>query len=347
MSMPTPTIVRVNQVEYAWTSAAFRVDGMLTDGITGVDYGDSLETRTIPSNVQDAAPLGMSAGRYQIAKFPLRMLRSQARALKDYLFLKAPTQGVTSYGQATWDFSVQLLGSDAPNNLGSTTTFATCRIVGEKSALEGGTGAAMTEFQVACLGIEQDGSVLWNALPASINGLPAVDSITVAGSMAPGKWTLLRAPRRFGWDIRAGYAFSGATVVPKGDELVVARFLVEIWTPQDYAAFQVFRSQYLKKALVAVPGATLAQAFGIDHPELKSLGCTSVVPQEDNPLLNDGFGVYACEVEFLQYRPPVPALSKPNAAIPDVTTPTPTAQTQTEVDLQQASAELQSLPGAQ
>ena len=73
----------------------------------------------------------------------------------------------------------------------------------------------------------------------------------------------------------------------------------------------------------------------------------SVVVQEAiGPLLNDGFGVYSCEVEFLQYRKPLPSLSKPSAAFPDTTTPKPTALTQTEIELQKSQAELKQLQGS-
>jgi hypothetical protein len=346
MSVSLVDVVRINNQTYAWSSLAFTVDGMATEGIVAVDYEDSLELRVIPSNVQDTLPLGMSLGRYQVGRFPLRMLRDSALALKNYLTTKAPAAQSGSYGQATFTLGLQLSAVDAPSGgVGSTTVFANCRIVGERAVHEEGIAAAITEFSVACLAIVQDSNSLFDATGQASALLPGTDTITIAGLPAPGKWTLLRGPKVYGWDIRKGYGLAGATVVPTGDDLVSARFLVEIWDPADYALFQVFRSTYLKKQLVSVAGAPVGLAIGIDHPELKALGATAFVPKEINPLVNDGFGVWGAEIEFLQFRPAQPALGKPDASIPDAGAPTPTAQTQTEVEIDQQLAQLQALSG--
>ncbi len=338
-------VVRVNQATWSWTSCSFTVDGMSTEGIVGLDYDEQLEVRIIPSNVQDQLPLGMSLGRYQVGRFPLRMLRDAALAFKRYLTTKALTAHSVSYGQATFDLGLQLSHLDAPDSLPSTTVFASCRVVGERTTHEEGIEAAVTEFQIATLAIVQDGTSLWEALGASA-AMPWTDTITIGGLPAPGKWTLLRAPKKFGWDVKKAYATSGATIVATGDELIVARFLVEIWTVTDYLAFQLFRSTYLKKSLVAIPGGGLTGvAIGIGHPELKGLGAVNFVPQEVNPLVNDGFGVGMAEVEFLQFYPPKPVLGggKPVAAIPDASPPGPTAENQVDVELQIAEAQLQGL----
>jgi hypothetical protein len=175
---------------------------------------------------------------------------------------------------------------------------------------------------------------------------PAVDTITIAGVQPVGKWTLTRASKVYGWQIQKGYALSGATVFPIGDELVKPRFLVELWDGAvQWPAFRLFRSKFLKKALVSVGGAAPSYALGIDHPELKDLGVTSVVVLEINPVLNDGYGLWSTEIEFLQYRKPQPALSKPLAAIPDAAPPVPTAQNNAERELQKAAAQFQSLAG--
>lgn len=169
---------------------------------------------------------------------------------------------------------------------------------------------------------------------------PAVDKITIANVEPPGKWTLLSAPKVYGWVIRKGTALSGATVVPDGDELVLAHFLVELNNDPQYPLFKVFRAAFLKKALIGVPGAPTALALGIDHPELKEMGCTSVVVKEMTPLTNDGLGLWSCHVKFLQYRRPVPALARPTAAIPDNGAPVPSAQTASERELQALQAQV-------
>lgn len=175
---------------------------------------------------------------------------------------------------------------------------------------------------------------------------PAVDTITMAGITPPGKWTLLRAPKVYGWQIQQGFAQSGATVFPKGDELVKPRFLVELWDGgRDWPAFRSFRAKYLKKALFNVGGGTAGYALGIDHPELKDMGVLSVVTLEINPFVNDGYGLWSSEIEFLQYRKPKPALSKPLAAIPDAAPAVPTAEDQAQRELQAAAANFQALAG--
>lgn len=170
---------------------------------------------------------------------------------------------------------------------------------------------------------------------------PSVDTITIAGVPAPGQWVLTRADKVYGWDVRKGYGTSGATVVPVGDELVEAEFEVRLWDSAQVPLFRALRAGYLKKPLAATPGSLAAFAIGIDHPELADLGVTSVVVRKITPLVNDGYGLWTCNVTFLQYRKPQPALSKPLASIPDVTPPVPTAQDNLEREAQQLEAEFQ------
>ena len=345
MSVSLVDCVRVNSRTYGWTSVSWSVDGMPSTGLVSIDWEESLETRTLYSNTQDGPPLGMSQGRYQIARFPIRMLKDSARMFKTYLTTQAalslsPSE---SYGQAVFTMGLQLLGEDAGDFLPSTTVFGSCRVVGEKSSHEEGTGALVVEFSIACLLIEQDGNTLWNALPPIVAGFPVADTIMVAGLPAPGKWTLEKGDKTYGWEIRKGAGLSGATVVPTGDDLMEPEFIVEFYDPLDFLAFKLFRTAYLKRALVAVQGSPVALALGIDHPELKELGLSSVVVKSISPVLNDSYGIWSCKVKFLQYRPPGPALSKPSAAIPDTGAPRPTALNQVEIALQQGQVTLQAL----
>jgi hypothetical protein len=340
---PIIDVIRVNARTFAWSSCAFSCDGMPWEGVVGIDWEERLDTRVVYSNQQDGAPLGMAQGRYQIATFPLRMLRDTAKTWKNYLTAQASTKGSGSYGQAVFELGLQLAGRDAGDLLPTSTLFSSCRVLGEKVSHEEGIDELVTEFQIGCLLIEQDGNSLWNALPAIVGGFPVADTITVAGLPAPGKWTLEKADKVYGWQVQKGTGLSGATVIPTGDELVEPEFLVEFWDPLDFQAFKLFRTAFLKKALVAVTGSPVGLALGIDHPELKELGCQSVVVRSITPVLNDSYGVWSCKVKFLQYRKPGPALSKPSAAIPDNGTPRPTAKTQTEIALLQGQATLQAL----
>lgn len=346
VASPLVDRVSINNTIWSWGSVRVTIDGNGTEGLVALDYEDELEPRIIESNVQDGLPLGMSGGRYRVGFFPMRLLSDSARQLKAYLAAKGAALGLGSYS-ATFNLGVQLIGKDAGNYVPSTTAVVSCRIVGEKQVYEEGVDELVTEFKVGCLGITRDNVSLYNALagvgPAA--AFPAVDTITIANVQAPGKWSLVRGPKVYGWEIRKGMYLSGATVVPTGDDLVEPEFLVEIWDPVDYIAFKAFRAAYLKKALIGVAGAPVASALGINHPELQELGCSSVVVKEINPMLNDGTGVWTSTVKFLQYRPPQPALGKPDATIPDAAPPAPTAQDNLEREVEQAGATLQSLGG--
>lgn len=351
MSGPSPVdVVRINSRTYGWNSCTFSVDAMPTEGLVGMDYDEKLEVRVIYSNQQDGPPLGQTAGRYQVGRFPLRMLRDSARAFKLYLTSRALLVPSGSYGQALFSMGIQLSGKDAGDLLPSTTIFSSCRVVGEKNTTEEGTGALVTEFDVGCLLILQDGVSLWNStagtIPVGVGAtFPVADTITVGGLPAPGKWSLERADKVYGWQERQGFGLTGATTVPKGDPLVHVSFLVEFWDPVDFIAFKAFRTLYLKKALVSVGGLVTA-TIGIDHPELQELGVSSVVVEKITPVLNDGYGVWSCKIDFLQYRKPAPALSKPSMNVPDNGAPKVAASTQTQVAIQQALAILQGLPKA-
>jgi hypothetical protein len=145
-------------------------------------------------------------------------------------------------------------------------------------------------------------------------GFPSVDSISINGVPAPGQWILQPCQKVFGWQIQQGYALSGATVFPKGDELVVAPFLIRLWDPADYPLFVEFAARFLKKPVFSIGLTTFA--IGLYHPELIRLGVRAVVVQKEPALTNNGKGLWTGTAEFLQYRKPVIAAGKPKAAIP-------------------------------
>jgi hypothetical protein len=175
--------------------------------------------------------------------------------------------------------------------------------------------------------------------PAGTN-FPAADSFTVAGYLMPGKWTLTSADKVFGWQINKAYGLSGATVFPAGDELVVPKFHGEIWADADAAEFKFIRKILLiKPTFIGASGAV--NALGIDHPELKIVGVTAVVVQKIGVLTHAGKGKWVADIEFLQYRSPIPAPPIQAQVIPDATQnpPNPAAVAQ-QVELSAAQIEL-------
>ncbi len=162
---------------------------------------------------------------------------------------------------------------------------------------------------------------------------PNVNTFRLGGVGLPGKWTLLSAPKKFGWQIQQGYGLSGAFVFPKGDELVVPKFKGEFWNSNDYLLFQAVQKSLLIKGVVAL--GAISSALGIYHPELARLGVTSVVVGTIGPLIQGKGGLWSIEIEFLQYRPPLPAPPKPKQVIPTNTAPLPTAQNNRQREIQQ------------
>lgn len=150
-----------------------------------------------------------------------------------------------------------------------------------------------------------------------VTSFPAVDTFTIVGLKMPGKWTLLDAPKVFGWQIQQGFGLSGATVFPIADELVVAKFRGEMWESPDYEVYKQIRKNILVKPVFSVGGALIAGALGIDHPELAALGVKAVVLKEIRPTIQEEGGLWVAHVDFLQYRPPLPIAKKPTFVVPD------------------------------
>ncbi len=155
----------------------------------------------------------------------------------------------------------------------------------------------------------------------TVTHFPSVNSFTIAGFRLPGKWVLESAPKKYGWQIQQGYGLSGAIVFPKGDELIVARFKGQLWQDVQKTQFDDVRKRLLIKPTY-IPGSKspgAVNALGIDHPELKALGVTAVVVGEITPLKDAGGGLWECTIDFIQYRPPLPAPAPPTQVIPDTT----------------------------
>lgn len=178
-----------------------------------------------------------------------------------------------------------------------------------------------------------------------VTAFPSVNSITLANFPMPGKWTLLEAKKKFGWQIQKGYGLSGAVVFPTGDELVVAKFKAQFWSHSDFNIFKQLRKQLLQKPVFSVGGALLTAALGIDHPELKALGVTSVVIGEVGAAIDQGGGDWQVHIDFLQYRPPLPAPPKPKFVVPDVASAAPVAQDAQELEIQKLQAQAKALLG--
>ncbi len=171
-----------------------------------------------------------------------------------------------------------------------------------------------------------------------ITPFPIVNSFTIASIPMPGKWTLMQAPRMFGWQIQMGYGLDGAFVLPKGDPLVVAKFKGEFWDAFDFAIYKEVRKKLLDRGAISLGG--IAAALGIHHPELKALGVTDVVVLQVDPCIQSRTGLWTTEVHLLQYRPPKPAIPKPAIKIPDVAVPINPALQNMRIEAQRIKDEI-------
>lgn len=182
----------------------------------------------------------------------------------------------------------------------------------------------------------------------TVTFFPAVNTFSLAGSTLPGKWTLLSAVKKFGWQVQKGYGLSGAFIFPTGDELVVARFRGEFWASDDWLSYStLIRKPLFNTGSFAVGGTSRisAKAMGIDHPELKALGVTAVTITEIGVGIQEEGGLWTTELEFIQFRPPVPAPPPTKTVIPDVQKPAPVAQDAQDVELQNLTKNLKALTG--
>jgi hypothetical protein len=168
-------------------------------------------------------------------------------------------------------------------------------------------------------------------------GVSVSEAPSINGQQMPGQWLLMEATRVFGWEERVGSYLSGATLVPKGDPLLLARYAIRIWTSADAASYRRLLGTTLKKPVIqmsATAGLILTNAstavLGIDDAQLKDIGVSKVVVWSVSALLNplatgSGRGPWTAYVEFKEYRKPRPALPIPDQTIPDTGPVTPSA----------------------
>lgn len=162
---------------------------------------------------------------------------------------------------------------------------------------------------------------------------PGVNSIRLGGTLLPGQWILQPGAKEFLFQEQQGIGLSGATARFIGDKLARCTFLANFWSLADWDAFQPIRAKYLTEA-VFKQGTSGTYAIGITHPELNFLKITSVTLAKTPWFVRTGPARWYGQVEFLQYRPPKPALESPDATIPAAAEPQPSAQDAYEQELQ-------------
>lgn len=162
-------------------------------------------------------------------------------------------------------------------------------------------------------------------------GVFTYESLTLSGQSMPGQWLLVDCTRVFGWQIQKLYGQTGATLLPIGDDPIVAKFAIRIWASTDAANYRMALRSVLKKPVNLVPGSTATAGMGIEQPQLNDMGVKAVVVKSVTPLINPlvtsgGRGPWTAACEFYEYRPPLAALPKPNQQTPDRSPSAPSAQ---------------------
>lgn len=180
---------------------------------------------------------------------------------------------------------------------------------------------------------------------------PYQDYVLIGGDQSPGRCKVqnIHTPRP--WDIRKGYAQTGATVVPQGDDLGTFELRFDLWLPSQVPVWYAFAAKYFDKSMRLIPGTNIPKALSILHPQLSAppVRITACVVTDATGLLEeeDDLGGYYAIVSCLQYRRPKPALSAPDAKIPAANNPPPTAEDAADAVIQSKLATVQSLASAQ
>lgn len=160
-----PDVIRINHTIYSWLSTSYKIDGQPFTGIVELNYEQKRERKVVYAAKKDGRPLGKTAGKYSVPSCSMKMLRDSADALTTYLTAK----GLGSYGDAEFGMMVQV-AEPVPGALPITVLMETCTIDGKKDAHAEGIDELVTEFEIGCLQLTENGKRLWSVV-RSIGGL--------------------------------------------------------------------------------------------------------------------------------------------------------------------------------
>lgn len=145
--------------------------------------------------------------------------------------------------------------------------------------------------------------------PDPINDAELFDTIDLGGVFSPGTVKLSGHNDKVGWDVKAGSGQKGASMTRKGavpPEFTATVFLA---TEEQIALWPAFRT-----AINATVAGKAAKAVDIYHPDLASVGITSVVKAEIGGVVHDGKGGQTIAVKFQVYAPPVATGGSPSGS---------------------------------
>jgi len=148
-------VTRINGTPFSWTSTEYKFDNVPYVGILEVNWEEKRERKVVYAAKQDGTPLGKTAGKYSVSGFTIKMLRASATLLKQQMTAK----GAGSHGDP--EFTIFIAVSEPTLFPGPISyTCSRCTIDGEKDAHAEGVDELVTEFEIGCLSVAEDGMQL-------------------------------------------------------------------------------------------------------------------------------------------------------------------------------------------
>lgn len=128
-----------------------------------------------------------------------------------------------------------------------------------------------------------------------------IDHVLLANERSPGIATVTRLSSKYQWDIRRGFALSGARAVFKGLGLAEFSVVLQLVEQADWDNWHAWRP-----LVSAPPVGERARAKDIWHPKLEDIGVTAAVVQEmGSPEPVGDTNIFSIEIKFIEYRAPV------------------------------------------
>lgn len=126
-----------------------------------------------------------------------------------------------------------------------------------------------------------------------------IDYIKLAGRRSPGLADVSGAGSPRKWDVRKGYALSGATTVYRGMDVARFKVTLRLYSEQHWEDWHAW------KALVQrPPSGVRPRALDIWHPVLEECGIKSaVVENVGQPRQTGDSGEWSITIDFIEYRP--------------------------------------------
>lgn len=130
----------------------------------------------------------------------------------------------------------------------------------------------------------------------------AYDTILIGGVENPGivpPGGISGFKREHEWDVKKGKGASGATITYVQRPPAKGSIKFWLWNAAMFSDWEEFRPQFKYDPTKKNP-----QAVDIFHPTLADLDIKSVVCTSISALEHDGYGLWTCTVELMEYFPP-------------------------------------------